>query len=127
MRRFCCVFCLEITFLPPGLKTLLGSLCFLFFSFQSFAFQPPLACAVANPSNYDVICHEIAITANSATSATILSGNIASSFKTTVSNIHADGNSVWFIHNQTNINTPLSNIRSLLSIIIKPNPNEKGI
>lgn len=120
MRRFYCAFCLEITFLPPGLKTLLSSLCFLFFSFQSFAFQSPLACAVANSSNYDITYHRIRITANPAASAAILSGNVTSSFKATVSNIHADGNSVWFIHKQTNINTPLSNTWNLLSIIRKP-------
>ncbi len=120
MRRFYCVFCLEITLLPPGLKTLLSSLCFLFFSFQSFAFQSPPVCAVANSSNYGIIYHRILITVNPATSATILSGNVTSSFKTTVGNLHTDGNSVWFIYNQTSIHTPLPNTRNLLSIIIKP-------
>ena len=120
MRRFYCAFCLETDSLLSGRKTLLGSLCFLFFCFQSFAFQPPLTCAVANSSNYDLTFHGIRITANPATSAAISSGNVTSCFKTAVSNIYADAGSVWFIHNQIHINTHLPNTRDLISIIVKP-------
>ena len=120
MRRFCCVFCLDITFLPPGCKTLLSSLFFLFFSFQSFAFHSPLTCAVANSSNYDLTFHGIRTTANPATSAAISYGNVTYFFKAAVSNIHAAACSVWFIHNQIHINTHLPNTRDLISIIVKP-------
>lgn len=110
MRRFCCVFCLDITFLPPGCKTLLSSLFFLFFCFQSFAFQPPLTCAVANSSHYDLIYHGISIKVIPAASTAISAGIVTAYLITAVGNMHADGSCMFYTY-QKNVNTHLSKIQ----------------